>query len=183
MRSLLIFILGLLSLLSDVARAADSDYLLQPGDTLVVSVWKETDLTSDTLVRPDGGISMPLVGEVTAAGHTVEEVRAVIDERLRRFIPNPSVTVVLKQTAGNQIFVLGKVNRPGPYSLNRPVDIMQALSMAGGMTPFAAAARIHILRRDGDRETTLPFNYTDVEHGRRLQQNILLRSGDTVVVP
>jgi polysaccharide export outer membrane protein len=165
-----------------VVSAAD-DYLLQPGDMLSVSVWKESDLTGDFLVRPDGGITMPLAGEISAAGHTVEEVRTVIDQRLRKFIPNPSVTLILKQSLGNQIFVMGKVNRPGEYPINRPVDVMQALSLAGGVTPFASVNNIRVLRRDGDRQTTLSFRYTDVQRGRNLEQNILLRSGDTVVVP
>jgi polysaccharide export outer membrane protein len=179
--------LGLLSVMgaligSAVAFGGD-DYLVQPGDMLTVSVWKETDLTSDLLVRPDGNISMPLVGEVEAARHTVEQVRAVIDQRLRKFIPDPSVTVIVKQTMGDQIFVIGKVNKPGQYPINRPVDVMQALSLAGGTTPFASVNGILVLRRDGAREVTLKFRYGDIERGRNLQQNILLRSGDTVVVP
>jgi polysaccharide export outer membrane protein len=178
----LAFIWAILATAGAVARASD-DYLLQPGDMLIVSVWKEPDLTSDMLVRPDGGITMPLTGEIAAAGHTVEEVRTAIDQRLRKFIPDPSVTVIVKQTLGNQIFVIGKVNHPGQYPINRPVDIMQALSLAGGTTPFASVNDIRVLRRDGERQITMPFRYTDVEHGRALGQNILLRSGDTVVVP
>jgi len=126
---------------------------------------------------------MPLAGELPAAGHTVEELRAAIDERLRKFIPDPAVTVIVKQTLGNQIFVIGKVNRPGEYPIIRPVDVMQALSLAGGTTPFAALNDIRVLRRDGERQITMQFRYTDVEHGRALDQNILLRGGDTVVVP
>jgi polysaccharide biosynthesis/export protein len=164
------------------ALGADQ-YLLQPGDMLTVSVWKEPDLTSDLLVRPDGGISMPLIGSIEAAGHTVEDVRSTIDQRLRKYIPDPSVAVIVKQTLGDQIFVLGKVNRPGQYPINRPVDVMQALSLAGGTTPFAALNDIRVLRRDGGREIALTFRYGDVERGRKLQQNIVLRSGDTVVVP
>jgi polysaccharide biosynthesis/export protein len=165
-----------------LAFGADA-YLVQPGDVLTVSVWKESDLTSDLLVRPDGGISMPLIGGIQAAGHSVEEVRSIIDQRLRKYIPDPSVTVIVKQTLGDQIFVIGKVNRPGNYPINRPVDVMQALSLAGGTTPFAALNSIRVLRREGDRQITLMFHYGDVERGRQLQQNILLRSGDTVVVP
>jgi polysaccharide export outer membrane protein len=93
------------------------------------------------------------------------------------------VTLIVKQTLGNQIFVIGKVNHPGPYPLNRPVDVVQALSLAGGVTPFAAVNDIRILRRDGARQMTMSFHYSDIEHGRNLQQNILLQSGDTVVVP
>ncbi|HTW74436.1 MAG TPA: polysaccharide biosynthesis/export family protein [Steroidobacteraceae bacterium] len=167
---------------SALGYAAD-DYLLQPGDILTVSVWKEADLTSDVLVRPDGGISMPLVGEIAAAGHTAEQVRSVIEQRLRKYIPDVTVAVIVKQTAGDQIFVIGKVNRPGAYPINRPVDVMQALSLAGGMTPFAAVNDIRVLRREAGHQITLKFRYRDIEHGRRLQQNIVLQSGDTVVVP
>ena len=93
------------------------------------------------------------------------------------------MTVTLKQALGNQIFVLGKVNRPGNYPIPRPVDVVQALSLAGGTTPFAAVNDIRVLRREGDKQITLTFRYTDIEHGRRLQQNVLLHSGDTVIVP
>ena len=162
--------------------AADA-YLLQPGDLLTVSVWKEADLTGDVLVRPDGDISLPLVGSIDAASHTPEEVRTEIDKRLRKFIPDPSVNVSVKQTLGYQIFVLGKVNKPGEYPINRPVDVAQALSIAGGMTAFAAVNDIHVLRRAGRTEISIPFHYSDIEHGRHLEQNNLLQSGDTVVVP
>jgi polysaccharide biosynthesis/export protein len=177
-----LLILLLACALSPSGRADDS-YPLQAGDVLTVSVWKEPELTSDILVRPDGGVTMPLAGEIAAAGHTVEDVRLAIDQRLRKYIPDPSVTVIVKQTLGNQIFVLGKVNRPGQYPINRPVDVMQALSIAGGTTPFAALNDIRVLRRIGGEQITMPFRYTDVERGRDLKQNILLQSGDTVVVP
>jgi polysaccharide export outer membrane protein len=159
------------------------NYQLQPGDVVNVSVWKEPDLTSELLVRPDGAITLPLAGQIDAAGHTVEEVRSSIDSRLRKYIPDPAVTVTLKQALGNQIFVLGKVNRPGNYAIPRPVDVVQALSLAGGTTPFAAVNDIRVLRRVGGKQITLTFRYTDIEHGRRLQQNVLLQSGDTVIVP
>jgi len=158
-------------------------YLLQPGDLVDVSVWKEPDLTAELLVRPDGAITLPLAGQIEAAGHSVEEVRSTIDSRLRKYIPDPAVTVVLKQALGNQIFVLGKVNRPGNYPIPRPIDVVQALSLAGGTTPFAAVNDIRVLRHQGSQQITLVFHYRDIEHGRRLQQNILLQSGDTVIVP
>jgi polysaccharide export outer membrane protein len=166
-----------------VGAAVPADYLLQPGDVLTVAVWKEADLSGDVVIRPDGGITLPLAGEVAAAGHTVEQVRTTVDEHIRKYIPNAVVTVVVKQAAGNQIFVIGKVNRPGEYPLSRPVDVVQALSLAGGVTPFAAVGNIKIIRREEGRQTTLHFDYRDIEHGRNLQQNVLLRSGDTVVVP
>jgi polysaccharide biosynthesis/export protein len=165
------------------AAPVDASYVVQPGDTLQVSVWKEQDLQGEVLVRPDGGMSFPLTGEVEAAGHTVEEIRKTLQTRLTKYIPDPVVTVVVKKTDGSQIFVVGKVNRPGNFALIRPLDVMQALSLAGGATPFADVNSIRILRRDGTREQVFHFRYNDVRRGKDLSQNILLRSGDTVVVP
>jgi len=163
---------------------ADVDaYRIQPGDVLVVSVWKEQDLQSEVLVRPDGGLSFALVGDVQASGRTIEELRATVDERLRKYIPNPSVTIAVKQIGGNRVYVLGKVNRPGEFPFSRPIDVMQALSLAGGATSFASLDDIQILRREAGRQTALRFRYSEVERGQKLDQNILLRSGDTVVVP
>ncbi len=158
-------------------------YKIQPGDVLTVSVWKETDLQGEVVVRPDGGISMPLVGDLQAATHSVDEVRAVIAERLAKYIPDPVVTVAVKQISGNRIYVVGKVNHPGDFPLTGAIDVMQALGLAGGATTFASLNHIHVLRRDGDRQIAIPFRYEDIEKGRALDQNILLHSGDTVVVP
>lgn len=176
-------LLALVCLGSLAPAIAADEYLVQPGDVLTVSVWKEPDLSGDILVRPDGAISLPLAGSLTAAGHSVEDLRAAIDAQLRHYIPDPVVTVGVKQTFGFQIFVLGKVNKPGQYPINRPVDVMQALSIAGGTTPFAAVNDIRVLRRDGTHQLAIPFRYSDVESGHHLEQNIVLNSGDTVVVP
>lgn len=159
-------------------------YRIQPGDILMVSVWKEEALTAEVLVRPDGGMSFPLVGDVRASGRTVDEVRELVNERLSKFIPDPSVTIAVKQIGGNRIYVLGKVNRPGEFTFSRPLNVMQALSMAGGATSFASLDDIQILRRDdAGKQTARRFRYSEVERGRSLDQNILLKSGDTVVVP
>jgi polysaccharide export outer membrane protein len=167
----------------DFGVPTSAGYFLQPGDVLNVSVWKETDLTSEVLIRPDGGMSFALAGELQAAGHTVAELTAMLEKRIRKFEPDAVVTVSIKLASGNRVYVIGKVNHPGDFPLNRPTDVMQALSLAGGATPFADTNAIRILRRDGDHQTAIAFRYGDVEHGRRLQQNILLQSGDTVVVP
>jgi len=161
----------------------DASYLVQPGDTLQVGVWKEQELQGEILVRPDGGMSFPLAGEVEAAGHTVEELRKVLQTRLTKYIPDPVVTVVVKKADGSRIFVVGKVNRPGDFPLFRPIDVMQALSLAGGATPYADVNGIRILRRDGTHQEVFHFRYDDVRRGKDLSQNILLHSGDTVVVP
>jgi polysaccharide biosynthesis/export protein len=158
-------------------------YTVQPGDILEVSVWQEEDLQREVLVRPDGRFSFPLVGDIDATGKTVGDLRNEIAESLQKFIPDLVVTVTVKEILGNKIFVLGQVNNPGQFVVNPRVDVMQALSMAGGTTPFAALNDIVILRRDGDTQSALRFAYKDVERGRSLEQNIILHSGDVVVVP
>jgi polysaccharide biosynthesis/export protein len=158
-------------------------YKLQPGDVLTVNVWKETDLQGEVLIRPDGGMSFALAGELQAAGHTVAELTSMLEERIRKYVPDAVVTVSVKVTAGDRVYVIGKVNHPGDFPMTRPIDVMQALSLAGGATPFADTNGIRILRRDGDHLSSITFRYGDVEKGRKLAQNILLQSGDTVVVP
>lgn len=186
MRSLIcLFLFGLT--LGAAVRAADVDpgdgYQLRPGDTLSVSVWKETDLQADTLIRPDGGMTFPLAGELQAAGHTVAELTKILETRIRKYVPDAVVTVTVKTTNGNRIYVLGKVNKPGDFALFGPLDVMQSLALAGGATPFADTNSIRVLRRSGDHQVTIEFHYGEVERGHKLEQNILLQSGDTVVVP
>jgi len=165
------------------AEQPTDGYKLRAGDVLQVSIWKETDLQSEVLIRPDGGMTFALAGELQAAGHTVAELTSMLETRIRKFIPDAVVTVSVKSAGGNRVYVIGKVNRPGDFPLSGPIDVLQALSLAGGATPFANTNGIRILRRDGDRQTSIPFRYSDVARGRRLDQNILLKSGDTVVVP
>ena len=167
-----------------VPAGISPQYRLQPGDVVTITVWKEKDLETEALVRPDGGLSFPLVGDVTAAGHTIEEVRATLVQRLRPYIPEPVVTVAIKAIGGNHVYVIGKVQRPGEFTFSQPLDVMQALSLAGGATPFASLNDIVILRRqNGGAEHVLHFHYGDVASGKRLEQNVILESGDTVVVP
>ena len=161
----------------------DASYLVQPGDSLQVTVWKEPELQGEVLVRPDGGLSFPLAGNFEVAGRTVEEIRKELQTRLAKYIPDPVVSVQVKAANGSRIFVVGKVNRPGDFTLTRPIDVMQALSLAGGTTPYADVNGIRVLRREGDHQEVFSFRYDDVRRGRQLAQNILLRSGDTVVVP
>jgi polysaccharide export outer membrane protein len=166
-----------------VAQPVDEAYLVQPGDTLQVTVWKEQELQAEVLVRPDGGMTFPLAGEIVAGGRSVEDIRKTLQTRLSKYVPDPVVTVLVKRTDGSRIFVVGKVNRPGDFVLNRPLDVMQALSLAGGATPFADVNAIRVLRREGGRQDVFHFRYDDVRRGKDLSQNILLHSGDTVVVP
>lgn len=170
---------------SEVSTPAplDASYLVQPGDTLQVTVWKEQELQGEVLVRPDGGLSFPLAGNFEVAGRTVDEIRKELQTRLAKYIPDPVVSVQVKAANGSRIFVVGKVNRPGDFNLTRPIDVMQALSLAGGTTPYADVNGIRVLRRQGDHQEVFSFRYDDVRRGRQLAQNILLHSGDTVVVP
>lgn len=158
-------------------------YLIQPGDVLSVSVWKEDDLTQDVIVRPDGRISLPLAGEIIAAGTSLESVRANITKGLKKYIPDPVVTVSAKQLSGNRVYVIGKVNKPGEFPILRNVDVMQALSMAGGTSTYASLNNIKILRRENGTLRAIPFEYGEVEKGKHLDQNIILKAGDVVVVP
>lgn len=169
--------------------AAQSDtgaivrYEVQPSDLLQVSVWKEPELTQQVLVRPDGAFSFPLAGDVGAVGKTVEELRLELVERLSRYIEDPVVTVTVLEIRGNKIYVIGQVNQPGEFIVNPRVDVMQALSLAGGTTAFASPSEIFVLRRDNGQQRRLPFNFDAVLRGRDLEQNVLLRTGDVVVVP
>jgi polysaccharide biosynthesis/export protein len=168
---------------TDHSRIAPQVYQLQPGDVLEVSVWKETDLQREVLIRPDGSFNFPLAGEVDARGKTVENVRAILVERLQKYVPSPVVTVAVKQIGGNRIYVVGKVVHAGDFPLNNSLDVMQAISLAGGTTPYAAVNDIVILRRQNGHQQAFSFHYSDVARGRDLSQNIQLESGDTVVVP
>lgn len=165
------------------ATPAEDAYLIEPGDVLGISVWREEGLEKSVIVRPDGGLSFPLVGNVQASGKSIEQLQAEVADKLSKFIPEPSVTVAVQQLSGNKIYVIGKVNRPGEFPVIRKVDVVQALAMAGGMTPYAAANKIRILRRDGRSQTAIPFAYGDIEKGEQLEQNIVLQAGDVVIVP
>jgi polysaccharide biosynthesis/export protein len=160
-----------------------TSYKVLPGDVLQVSVWKEPDLQLELLVRPDGAISFPLAGELSTSNKSVTDLQAELTTRLARYINGPVVTVSVTEVLGNKIYVIGQVNKPGDFVVNPQVDVLQALSMAGGTTPFAELDNIRILRRSDSHQTALSFNYKDVIRGRNLSQNVMLKSGDVVVVP
>ena len=165
------------------AMAQDANYTVKPGDLLSISVWKEPDLQKPALVRPDGSFSFPLVGEIDAKGKTVADLNKAMSQKLAKYISDPVVTVSIQEIKGNKVYVIGQVNKPGEFIMNPTVDVMQALSMAGGTTPFAALGDITVLRRTPTGKQSLPFRYNDIIRGKRLDQNIDLQSGDVVVVP
>ena len=158
-------------------------YKIGPGDVLSVSVWKEDGLLSDVLIRPDGGMSFPLAGDIQAGGKSVEQLQQLLVSKIKRYIPDPVVTVAVRKVENNKVFVVGKVNRPGEFLASHYVDVMQALAMAGGLNAYASANNIKILRRINGKVHSMSFEYDDVANGKALQQNILLNSGDVVVVP
>lgn len=166
-----------------VSIPGEKTYRLNPGDTLRVSVWREPDLLQELLIRPDGGITFPLVGDVAVAGLTLELAQAAVKERIEKYIPDAQVHITLLSAAGNTAYVVGKVNRPGPVVLSGTVTVVQALSVAGGATVYADTDEIRILRECGGKQQTFTVNYADIERGSNLGQNIALKGGDVVVVP
>lgn len=159
------------------------EYRIGPEDVLHISVWKEEDLDREVLVRPDGGISFPLAGDLQVSGRTPLEVQDEIRARLARYVPDAEVTVSVEKVSGYTVFVLGEVNQPGQFTLGRYVDVLQALTLAGGTTPYASEKNITIRRRQDGGEVVFGFNYNDVKKGRDRNENIILQSGDVVVVP
>lgn len=163
--------------------AVPKDYLLGPGDVIEISVWKEEDMKREVMVRPDGGITFPLAGDVRAGGRTVDQLNDELTRILGEYLSEPVVHVAVIKV-GQTIYVIGNVTKPGEFPMVTPIDVMQALALAGGLTPFADSGNIKIIRRDSrNRVTTLSFDYDDVSDGEELEQNVLLRRGDVVVVP
>ncbi|BBD09274.1 Polysaccharide export protein [Desulfovibrio ferrophilus] len=154
-----------------------------PGDQIDVSVWNDPVLSKNLLVRPDGMISFPLIGDVSVAGKTVPQVRKVLEESISKFVPNSPVTVILVTLGSAKVFVVGKVASPGEYVMNGRTTVIQAIAMAGGLTTFAEREGISVLREAPEGLVAFPFDYAEIEAGRNLRQNMELKPGDTVVVP
>jgi polysaccharide export outer membrane protein len=167
---------------ADAAAATPSDYVIGADDTLHISVWKEPDLSETLPVRPDGKISMPLLNDVMAAGLTPLELKDSITEKLKKYIADPRVTVVVTAMNSRRIFVTGEVTHTGPMALLPHMTMLQALAEAG-FTQFANLKAIYVLRTENGKQEKLPFNYKEVVKGNRPEQNIVLKPGDTVVVP
>jgi polysaccharide export outer membrane protein len=163
--------------------ADDTNYLIGPEDVLVVSVWKEPEVSGAVNVRPDGKISMPLLNDIQAAGLTPMALKNDITEKLTKFISEPRVTVMVTATNSQRVFVLGEVGRPGTLPLSPNMTVLQAISAAGGLTPFANQKKIYVLRNEGAKQTRHMFNYKQAVKGENETQNIQLKAGDTLVVP
>ena len=162
---------------------AQGGYRLNPGDLLEISVWKEEGMERQVLVLPDGMISFPLAGHLLASGKTAAQVQDELVERIKRYISEPVVTVTVADVTGHKIYVIGQVNQPGEFTVTRQIDVMQALSLAGGLTPFGDEDDIKILRREGEQQQAFDFDYSAVKRGDSLATNLILKAGDVVVVP
>jgi len=181
--STLLTILLLVSEASAQAPAQDSSYRIGPNDILSIFVWREPDLTRDVTVMPDGKITYPLIGEIMAQGLTAIELKKAITDKFQDFVTAPEVTVIVKESRSQVVYAIGKLTRPGPIALAPGMTVMQALSAAGGFAEWADPKNILIVRREGGKETQLRFNYKEFTSGEKLEQNILLKPGDTLVVP
>ena len=165
------------------AVAAVSDYVIGPGDVLDISVWKDETLTRLTIVRPDGFITFPLIGDLVAGGKSVPQLRTELEGKLARYVPDSILSLDIKQVNSMIIYVIGKVNGPGRFNLNVDINVLQALATAGGLQIYAKRDKIKIFRERNGKIEILPFNYDDIVEGKQLEQNIRLKKGDVVVVP
>jgi polysaccharide export outer membrane protein len=176
------FFIGMMILCGNVL-AEERPFHIGPGDVLEISVWKDESLSRQVVVPPDRMISFPLIGDINVSNQTVGALRETIRKRLADYVPDATVTVMLTQINSLKGYVIGKVNRPGQFSIDLNTNVMQILSMAGGLNPYASSKNIIILRQEGDTLQKIPFNYNEVEKGENLEQNIILKRGDVVVVP
>ena len=164
--------------------AKQEDYTIGAGDVLDIMVWKNEELTKKLQVRPDGKISLPLVGEISVEGKKVKELSDQLQETFSRFVTGPTIYVSVMQVNSMNVYVIGRVNAPGVKPIMGKINVLQGLAMASGLTPFAEGNHIKIFRTETDGKTSIiDFDYDDVSRGRNLQQNIILKRGDVIVVP
>jgi polysaccharide biosynthesis/export protein len=169
---------------STVGNAVNDEFIIGTGDVLAINVWKETEVSRVVPVRSDGRISLPLVGELQAGGRTPKQLEAEIRRKLKDFVSEPEVTVIVQEVKSQKFNVLGMVMKPGSYVLTNPTTILDAIAMAGGFRDFAKQKDIYVLRPAADgTQTRVPFNYKEVVKGHKSTQNIALQSNDTIVVP
>jgi polysaccharide biosynthesis/export protein len=160
-----------------------AEYIIGADDVLGVLVWREQEMSGDVPVRPDGMITLPLLGDMRAAGYRPDELKAHIEKAAARILTEPNVTVVVKQVNSRKVFITGEVTKPGEYPLTGPRSVMQLIALAGGLTEYADANAITIVRMENGRQRSYKFHYKDVARGKALPQNIQLQPGDVVVVP
>jgi polysaccharide biosynthesis/export protein len=165
------------------AEAAKGGYVIGPEDVLKIDVWKEPEMSGTVPVRPDGKISLALLGDVQAAGLTPLELTTRLIDNLKKYLEDPRVTVTVQTVLSRRVFILGQVSRPGTFPLLSDMTVFQALSAAGGISEYAKGAKIYVLRTEGGKQVKLPFNYKAALRGNDPEKNFLLKPGDTIVVP
>lgn len=165
------------------AVAVGAEYVIGPEDVLGIVFWREPEISGDVTVRPDGRVTLPLIGELRAEGLSPDQLRAQIQTAAAKYVTDANVAVVIRQINSRKVFVTGKVTTPGTFSLAGPRTVMQVIALAGGLNEYADADNITVLRNKNGKAQSFKFNYKDVARGRKLEQNILLEPGDTVVVP
>ncbi len=166
-----------------VPTTTDPAYVIGADDVLDISAWKEPEITRTIPVRPDGKISLPLINDIQAAGLTPTQLAMIITEKLKKYLTDPQVTVIVRAINSRRIYIMGEVSRPGAFPMLPNMTLLQALSGAGGFTQFANLKGIYLLRNENGRQVKYPFNYKEVVKGQRPEQNILLKPGDTIIVP
>lgn len=171
-------LLLLLTLMFINSAMAAERYLLNAGDILDISVWNEETLNKQVVILPDGMISFPLAGEVLAEGKNITQLQQALTDKLKDYLAEPAVTVAVSSLSGNTIHVLGKISNPGSFVMNRVYNVTQALSLAGGLSPYAEENNISVLRD----QTVIPVRYADIKKGK-ISTNIQLKSGDVIVIP
>ena len=159
------------------------DYVIGPEDVLGVVFWRDTEMSGDVTVRPDGRITLPLIGDLQAAGSRPDVLREQIQKAADKYLSDANVTVVVRQINSRKVFITGEVTTPGAYPLVGPRTVMQLIALAGGLTEYADSKAISVMRTENGQPKSFKFNYRDVSRGRNLEQNIMLQPGDTVVVP
>jgi len=167
----------------ELATQQEPPYIIQPNDILEIFVWKEPELTRKVLVRPDGRISFPLVQDLQAAGSSPAELKEQIEKRLKEYLKTPTVTVIVDAIQSYKVYVVGKVQKPGAMTVEKPITVLQAVALAGGFQDYAKDEEMAIIRNLGKENRVYPFNYKEVIKGRKAEQNIFLKSGDVVVIP
>ena len=164
--------------------SASGDYTIGSDDLLAVNVWREPEISRNVVVRPDGRISLPLVGDLPASGRTPVQLQDAIKDHLRGYLSDPEVTVIVQEARSQKFNILGEVEHPGSYPLSRAMTVLDAIAIAGGLRDFAKSGKIYVLRISADgARARVEFNYKEVIKGRRLSQNVELQPRDTVVVP
>ncbi|MBZ5538252.1 MAG: polysaccharide biosynthesis/export family protein [Acidobacteriia bacterium] len=159
------------------------DFVIGPEDTLVINVWKEAELSTTVVVRPDGRISLPLINEVQASGLTTKQLQDRIAERLKDFIASPVVTVMVKEIKSQSVTIMGEVTRTGVYPFGSPMTVVELIGRAGGFKDYAKTKGIRVLRNENGQQLQFRFNYRDYIKGKNPEQNIVLKNGDVVIVP